>query len=81
MSGKGRLDGAKCARPADPGPADAVAAESPTSGVRSERVVCYCGLYDACPHWDEMTEGERRACSADKRMTMESLWKVGVRRA
>jgi hypothetical protein len=40
---------------------------------------CYCGLYDECPQWDRMTEDERRSCSSDKRATVESLWKTGVR--
>ena len=40
---------------------------------------CYCGLYDECPQWDQMTDEERRSCSSDKRATMESLWKTGVR--
>ena len=40
---------------------------------------CYCGLYDECPQWDHMTDEERRSCSSDKRATMESLWKTGVR--
>ena len=40
-----------------------------------DTVVCYCGLREACPHWNQMTSPERRACSADKRMTAEYLWR------
>jgi|PersoiStandDraft_1058852.scaffolds.fasta_scaffold396487_1 hypothetical protein len=40
---------------------------------------CYCGLYQECPHWDEMSLEERRVCSTDKRMTVESYWKTGMR--
>jgi hypothetical protein len=41
----------------------------------TEPVVCYCGLYDECPHWHEMTDDERRACSTDKRMILQHFWK------
>jgi hypothetical protein len=42
-------------------------------------VVCYCGLYESCPQWDRMTDDQRRTCSADKRATIESFWKTGLR--
>ena len=42
-----------------------------------EEVVCYCGLYEACPLWDQMNDDRRRVCSADKRMTMGYFWNGG----
>lgn len=41
-------------------------------------IVCYCGLYETCPTWNQMNDEERRACSSDKRMTAEYYWKYGV---
>jgi len=80
MSRKSWFDGAKPGRPIVPRALDAEPVTGRTPGPGTEAVVCYCGLYDACPHWDEMTVDERRACSADKRMTTEWLWRAGVRR-
>ena len=69
MSMIGRQGSLESARLIDP--------RTPDAGAGSE--TCYCGLYEECPHWDEMSLEERRMCSADKRMTVESFWKTGMR--
>jgi hypothetical protein len=77
-----RFDHAKSVHAIDPRAVDAVGGIETAASVGSTAsTVCYCGHYEDCPHWDEMTVDERRACSADKRMTVESLWKAGVRGA
>jgi hypothetical protein len=76
MKTNGRLDGAGSVGPMDPratGAGPATRANTASGGTAS--VVCYCGLYDECPHWHEMTDDERRACSADKRMILQQFWK------
>lgn len=72
------LEGSPSARSKEPG---ATAAVPAAKAETAEPSVCYCGHYENCPHWDEMTDDERRACSTDKRMAVESLWKAGVRGA
>ena len=69
MSRIGRSGGPELAQPFDPRTRDAGAGSG----------MCYCGIYEQCPHWDEMSVEERRMCSADKRMTVESFWKTGMR--
>lgn len=39
---------------------------------------CYCGLGQACTHWEEMTPEDRVACSRDKRAYVEALWRNGT---
>ena len=71
MSMIGRPDGLQSVQRIDP--------RTPDAGAGSG--TCYCGLYEECAHWDEMSVEERRVCSADKRMTVESFWKTGMRGA
>jgi hypothetical protein len=39
---------------------------------------CYCGLGPACHLWREMTPEQRAACSSDRRLTMQRMWKNGM---
>jgi hypothetical protein len=72
------MDAADAMRRADRRATDAI--NMPGATVTAEAAAtCYCGLYDECPQWDRMTEDERRSCSVDKRATVESIWKTGVR--
>ena len=64
-------------RPGGPESALRIDARTPDAGAGS--ATCYCGLYQECPHWDEMSVEERRVCSTDKRMSVESFWKTGMR--
>jgi len=72
------MDAADAMRRADRRATDAISMPgAPATAVAT--ATCYCGLYDECPQWDRMTDDERRSCSSDKRATVESLWKTGVR--
>jgi len=86
MSINDRFDRQGGARRSTPRPADTFVLRGGVldgrgAGADAQESVCYCGHYENCPHWAEMTPEARRACSADKRMTVESLWKSGVRGA
>jgi hypothetical protein len=72
------VDAADAVRRADRRATDAHSMPGATV-TATETATCYCGLYDECPQWDRMTVEERRSCSSDKRATVESLWKGGVR--
>jgi hypothetical protein len=72
------MDAADAMRRADRRATDAI--NTPGATVTATEVAsCYCGLYEECPQWDQMTDEERSSCSSDKRATMEWLWKGGVR--
>jgi hypothetical protein len=39
---------------------------------------CYCGLGPACPLYMGMTPEQREACSTDKRVTAQSMFRRGA---
>ena len=73
------MDAADAMRRADRRATDAASIPG-TPVTAPQTATCYCGLYDECPQWEQMTDEERRSCSTDKRATVESLWKTGVRK-
>jgi plasmid replication initiation protein len=57
------------------------AADQPMSAARRQarrRAECYCGFYEACPLFRLMTPRQREACTSDKRMDAQRMWKNGM---
>jgi hypothetical protein len=46
--------------------------------LRQAVLECYCGLGPACILWRQMTPEQRAACSADRRLTAQRMWKNGM---
>lgn len=46
--------------------------------LRQAVLECYCGLGPACSLWRQMTPEQRAACSADRRVTAQRMWKNGM---
>ncbi|HEY2165212.1 MAG TPA: hypothetical protein VGH04_14535 [Gemmatimonadaceae bacterium] len=50
----------------------------PKAELRQAVLECYCALGPACILWRQMTPEQRAACSADRRLTVQRMWKNGM---